>query len=486
MAARDFTVTISAALDGDTAGEEKFMDDPKPPLEGLTVSDAGILRAPPDGEDPSRKRSVADLSAARATMKSNARYRVARAVAGQLARNVSDLLERDHVIDEARSLVPTKAEPIQLTTDLWLPARFSIEGILTRMSAPARTAYRDAPSDDKLVAACVEYVHREVEKMYQADAKDPDALRQYTKTLELVVDRILRMALPSQVTGADLHDLIEYLQIMTMVEIGQTGVVPRGFYENLESSIELRGITKDTVASSNQIPDILDKWDKEHNKAAIKRKRDEVEQINRARLDYIPAADRRRGDGSDSYPKGLAQLPETSQRVMFSPALSSALSKALDAVRRGFGVSASRLGTTDAVEFVSEFCSESMVLVFVEITACYIRIAELATPRRQESIKDNLPAINIQLSQAFSRLKEQFVVGSVAHPSPRPYYLMRGEGLPERLNQDEEAVVDDPTLGVPLVGAGTKRQKSGRLKTGMQKAQEVYNRHLLRRYAGVN
>jgi hypothetical protein len=485
MAARDFSVTISAALDGDIDGEEKFVDDPDGPIKGVTVSDAGIMRAPADGDDPSRKRTLNDLSAARAAMKNNARYQVARAVAGQLARNVSDLLERDHVIDETRSVKPMRAEPIPLYVNLWLPARFSKEAIKRTMDNVARAEYDASPKelkDELLAKACVSFIAREITKRYNGGVT-AENMKAYVSLLDSAIETPLRQYLPSQVTGSDLQDIVKSLQNKTMVEIGQTGIVPSSSYENLQGGTSVLGpIVEDKVVSGNQLTAILNEWDKTYNDSAIKKRRDEVEAINKSRTEYIAPKDPRNPGRDDEYPKGLAQLPETTQRILFSPALSNALSKTLDAVRRAFNTSTYNLGSTDAVEFVSEYCSESMALLFAEITACYIRIAELSTPRRQESIRDNLPVINVQLSQAFSRLKEQFTRVQIFHPTPKPYYLMRGEGLPEMASRDGD---DDALLGVPLVDAGTKRQKAGRLKTGLERAEEVYNKHLLKKYAGV-
>jgi len=494
--ARDFTVHIAEALDGDIGGEDKFIDDPdeaKSPLKGATVSDAGVLRAPPDGDDPSRKRSIKDLSASRLVMKHDARYQLARAVAGHLARNVSDLLEKDHVIEEARSQKLVKPDAIRLSFDLWLPAKFSKEAIKRTMDSIDKSAYLNADKDKKdalLADACVKFVQEEIRKRYEGGVT-PQNVKSYVDHLDHNIDNLLNGTLPSNVTATDLQDLIINLQYKMMAEIGRTRTIPSSYYENLQGGTDtLAPIIEDKISSSKEVPVLLDEWDKKYNNSKIKTRRDEVERINQSRSEYIPVGDWRNKDKVDeSYPKGLAQLPETTHRIMFSPVLSSALSKALDSIRRAFNSSQEQFGTLDPVDFAHELCSESMKLVFTEIAACYIRLAELSTPRRPESIRDNLPAINIQLSQLFERVKQFFIRLHPSYPSyPRPFYCMRGEGSSERhaySGLPDEGIIDDANLGIPLVNGGTKRQKGGRLKTGFERAEAIYNKRLLSKYAGV-
>lgn len=509
-AARDFTVRIEAALDGDIGSIESVdggggRRQPPPPVRGITVSDAGILRGPENGDDSANRRTLEQLAAERAAVLLNDRYRFAREVAGHLQRETIALLERDHVVEAAVAHRSAPRETRPLTEDLWLPATYSRAAILRVMSPDQRLQYDTVVSttDDKaaknaiLANACYKFVEAQVTAKY-AGGLTGDNLKSYLSTIQAGIARILNStALPNALGGGAVRELITFLQYRTMIQIGQTLVLPPGAYEDLAGSTDtLKPIIGDDPIPDARVLALLEEWDARYNNGAIKRKRDEVQLVNQSRLDEQP---RTKEEGLVGYPKELAHLPETLRQVRFAPALSAKANETLDLVRRTLNITQDALGTADPVEFVSRMCSEGVKVLFTQIVAAKISMAE--PQRRPESLRYKMSRDNRMYSEYTLRLSETLVRMPRAPPRyPYPFYRLRGENASGRFEVAErggggggadEAGYDEwiedaegTPLGVPLVGA--KRQHPrGRGKTGGELAAEALNARILRRYAGV-
>ena len=510
MAARpiDFNVRVEAVDGADIVntgtaaksfGARLMPPAPILPTEGVTISDAGILRGPPTGDDPPRRRNLSDINQTRNAIRESPRYRLARAVAGVIGRNAEDLLERDQLLDSAVSEVEDRLSPVPLRASLWTPAQFSITLVFDGLERGLLNAYNDETREKEkraiLKDACAKAVRKAIIEspivLGQLDDRGgvtAQQLRAYLSDLDRSITQVTSLQDPLRIRDEEVLELVRSVHNKTVVSIGQLAPeedITFVAYESLPNGRALAAVIGSLPRrSAKDVVEALKTWDKNYNQDRLEQVRQVVSQTNNARLarrtvDQTDLGYRSRiPNPSYGYPARVASLPEFSMQVKYSAKLNAALDQALEHVRSLLQLSWKEFGTRDAIHFHAHMSSESVKVLFARYAAYLVRKAELSTKMRTED-RATLAEVNYEITRVLMEMKAELTRSVTTKTTPpgkhkTPFYRCASENPGNSRyttsfgggGGDSDESEDGPELssyGEPLIyGEGGKRKRQGR------------------------
>jgi hypothetical protein len=527
----DFSVRIEAGIqDGDVDGEVVLTQQsnaakrsrllpaaPNAPTAGVTVSDAGILRGPADGDDPPRRRTVEQIEEARRTIKETPRYKLARAVAGVIGRNPEDLLEKDQLLDSAVAETEDRLQPVQLRPSMWTPAHYSISLVFSKLQPRQLREYNDERDPDRkaelIKNACTAAVKETIRSRQGGVLAGPnnpggdvtsEELATYLSGLSLVLSRINYSQDPLKVSDEDVAEMVRILHEQTVVSIGQLqDKEPINFvaYEALANGSNLAKAVAAIASNPLAVVVELKNWDRTNNDSRLAKTREIVSETNNSRtsrrvVDRFEVGTRGQPlNPSYGYPSRLASLPEFSMKVRFSAKLSAAVEQVLEHIRAILKLSWNEFGTRDPVEFHSKLASDSIKILFARYAAYLVRKAELSTRTRSED-RAAVVAVDYEITRVLCELQADASYSPGAGKRRKPYFYCKSEGDPrssrvlasfggadEGQEEDSDEGVSLAMYGEPLVDNGRRRQGSGGdAPTGAQMAQRIPQNYVFRRF----